>query len=88
MMTEVMVCSCTDCEAERRETLVLKGDINDDDAVDKNDAIYLLYSVLFGESTYPINQSCDFNDDGSVDKNDAIYLLYHALFGATSYPLN
>ena len=64
------------------------GDINDDDAVDKNDAIYLLYSVLFGESQYPLNQSCDFNADGSVDKNDAIYLLYHALFGAASYPLN
>ena len=64
------------------------GDVNDDDTVDKNDAIYLLYSVLFGEETYPINQSCDFNADGSVDKNDAIYLLYHALFGAASYPLN
>ena len=67
---------------------ITAGDINDDDTVDKNDAIYLLYSVLFGESQYPLNQTCDFNADGSVDKNDAIYLLYHALFGETSYPLN
>ena len=67
---------------------ITAGDINDDDTVDKNDAIYLLYSVLFGDSQYPLNQTCDFNADGTTDKNDAIYLLYHALFGAASYPLN
>lgn len=70
------------------EELESSGDINGDENVDKNDAIYLLYSVLFGESSYPLNQECDFNGDGSTDKNDAIYLLYHALFGAESYPLN
>lgn len=67
---------------------VMPGDVDGNENVDKNDAIYLLYSVLFGDTTYPINQTCDFNVDGSVDKNDAIYLLYHALFGAESYPLS
>ena len=70
------------------EALESSGDVNGDETIDKNDAIYLLYSVLFGESSYPLNQECDFNGDGSTDKNDAIYLLYHALFGADSYPIN
>lgn len=83
-----MLFNCIDCDAEQREPLVTKGDINGDETVDKNDAIYLLYSVLFGEAQYPLNQTCDFNGDGTTDKNDAIYLLYHALFGAASYPLS
>ncbi len=66
---------------------VVKGDVDGSEGVDKNDAIYLLYSVLFGDTNYPINQAADFDGSGTVDKNDAIYLLYHALFGATSYPL-
>ena len=82
------VYTCTDCNAEHIKTNIKVGDVNSDSTVDKNDAIYLLYSVLFGDTQYPLNQTCDFNADGSVDKNDAIYLLYHALFGAASYPLN
>lgn len=66
---------------------VVKGDVDGSEGVDKNDAIYLLYSVLFGDTSYPINQAADFDGSGTVDKNDAIYLLYHALFGATNYPL-
>lgn len=75
---------CSMCGLKR----YLLGDSDENETVDKNDAIYLLYSVLFGDGAYPLNQSCDFNADGTVDKNDAIYLLYHALFGEVSYPLH
>ena len=82
--------TCKECDAKLTEDYVtyVVGDLNGNDTVDKNDAIYLLYSVLFGDETYPLNQPCDYNSDGITDKNDAIYLLYHALFGAESYPLN
>ncbi|MBQ8396047.1 MAG: hypothetical protein IJX54_03500, partial [Oscillospiraceae bacterium] len=75
-------------DKQGRLTFVLRGDLDDDGDVDKNDAIYCLYSVLFGEVRYPLNQDADFNGDGSLDKNDAIYLLYHALFGEARYPLD
>lgn len=82
--------TCKECDAKLTEDYVtyVVGDLNGNDTVDKNDAIYLLYSVLFGDETYPLNQPCDYNSDGITDKNDAIYLLYHALFGAECYPLN
>ena len=63
----------------------LKGDINGDDSVDSDDAIYLLYYTLLPDD-YPINQSGDFNGDGEVNSDDAIYLLYHTLL-PDSYPL-
>lgn len=66
---------------------VISADINGDGDADKNDAIYLLYSVLFGDDLYPVSGFSDFNCDGPIDKNDAIYLLYHTLFGEESYPL-
>ncbi|MBR3837209.1 MAG: hypothetical protein IKJ74_03600 [Clostridia bacterium] len=66
----------------------LKGDTNGNGKVDSDDAIYLLYHALLGETRYPINQNCDFNGSGKVDSDDAIYLLYHALLGETRYPLN
>ena len=66
---------------------IVLGDIDGNDTVDNNDAIYLLYHTIFGEEEYPVNQECDFNDDGIVDNNDAIYLLYHTIFG-DEYPLS
>ena len=65
------------------------GDINKDNIVDNNDAIYLLYYTIFGEEGgYTVNQDCDFNGDGMIDNNDAIYLLYHTIFGGEYYPLS
>ena len=63
----------------------LLGDVNGDDSVDSDDAIYLLYYTLLPDD-YPINQSGDFNGDGEVNSDDAIYLLYHTLL-PDSYPL-
>lgn len=64
------------------------GDVNGDGQKNSNDAIYLLYNVIFGNASYPVSQPCDFNGDGTKNSNDAIYLLYHVIFGGTSYPLH
>lgn len=64
----------------------ISGDTDNDGDVDVDDAIYLLYHVLFGDG-YPISQDCDFDGSGDADVDDAIYLLYHVLFGE-GYPLN
>lgn len=68
-------------------TNVLKGDVDGNDVVNADDAIYLLYHTLFGEKDYPVNQNCNFDGLGNVSADDAIYLLYHTLFGAKDYPL-
>ena len=68
----------------------LLGDVDDDDDVDSDDAIYLLYHIFFEDTgEYPIYQRCDFNGDGIVDSDDAIYLLYHIFFfeDTGEYPL-
>lgn len=59
------------------EPSIISADINGDGDTDKNDAIYLLYSVLFGDDLYPVSGFSDFNCDGPVDKNDANVRLYY-----------
>lgn len=61
----------------------LRGDINDDGAVDSDDAILLL-GYTFDSSG--LNQSGDMNGDGMFDSDDAIYLLMHT-FDPDIYPL-
>ena len=58
------------------------------DVIDTDDAIYLLYYTLFGDTRYPVNQPVDYDKSGKVDSSDAIYLLYHTLFGEGRYPLS
>lgn len=64
---------------------IKKGDVNGDDEVNSDDAIYLLYYTLLPD-LYPINQSADFDGNGDVNSDDAIYLLYHTLL-PDIYPL-
>ena len=61
------------------------GDVDGDDDVDSDDAIYLLYHT-FNATEYPLNQSGDMDGDGDVDSDDAIYLLYYT-FNPEEYPL-
>lgn len=63
------------------------GDADANGVKESDDAIYLLYNVLFGSEDYPLTGDCDYNANGVVDSDDAIYLLYNVLFGAADYPL-
>ena len=65
------------------------GDIDGVYGLNTNDAVYLLLSVMFGETDYPVptGTNSDFNADGKLDTNDAVYLLLHIMFGAKDYPL-
>ncbi len=63
------------------------GDLNGDEQVSADDAIYLLYRIFFGEGQYPVTQNCDIDGNGKLEADDAIYLLYHVFFGETMYPL-
>ncbi len=74
---------CNECDYERPP--YIPGDVDENDKVDLDDAIYLLYHVNFS-SIYPVEQPVDFDGSGTVDLDDAIYLLYHVNFPDT-YPL-
>lgn len=65
----------------------LAGDTDGNNVVDSDDAIHLLYHVLFGADQYPVTQNADYDGNNVVDSDDAIHLLYHVLFGADAYPL-
>lgn len=62
------------------------GDLDKNNVVDEDDAIYLLRYVVFPEK-YPIDAEADYNADGTVDEDDAIYLLRHVVF-PDKYPLS
>ena len=65
----------------------IRGDIDANDKLNSNDAVYLLYYVMFGKDDYPIRQNGDMDGNGKVNSNDAVYLLYHVMFGKEDYPL-
>lgn len=65
----------------------IRGDMDGNDKLNSNDAVYLLYYVMFGENDYPIHQNGDMDGNGKVNSNDAVYLLYHVMFGAEDYPI-
>lgn len=58
---------------------IMRGDLENDDKLDANDAIYCLRHILFS-SKFEVNQNVDFDGNGIEDTNDAIYLLRHVLF--------
>ena len=57
---------------------VVMGDLNGDNAVTSDDAIYLLYYTLLPDM-FPVNQTVDFDGNGVVTSDDAIYLLFYTL---------
>ena len=64
----------------------VKGDLTETGECTTEDAVYLVRSIMAGESTYPLNQSADFDNNGTVNVDDAIYLLKHTL-NSELYPL-
>ena len=62
------------------------GDVNDDGAVDSDDALQLLRYTLMPDR-FPINQDGDMNGDGVVDSDDALQLLRYTLM-PDRYPLS
>lgn len=75
---------CTTCGYKKTADYI-RGDFDNNEVVDSDDAIYLLRHVFFGEQ-YPVGQTADLNKDGAVTTDDAIYLLRHVYFPET-YPL-
>lgn len=70
------------------EMLMKTADINGDECLNSEDAVYLLLHTLFGDGNYPLyNIDADMDGNGKVDTYDAIYLLLHIMFGAENYPL-
>ena len=67
----------------------IPGDIDGDEAVTQDDAVYLLLHTMFGEAFYPLNNTpADIDNNGTVDQEDAVYLLLHTMFGEVFYPLS
>ena len=61
------------------------GDFTNDNMVNSEDVIYLLWHTMFPES-YPVEAPADFTEDGKVNSEDVIYLLWHTMF-PEGYPL-
>ena len=66
--------TCNVCGYERPP--YTPGDMDDNGAVDLDDAIYFLFHVNF-PNFYPLNQPADMDKNGTVDLDDAIYFLFH-----------
>ena len=55
--------------------LFLRGDCNDDGAIDISDALATLGSLFLGDGDPGCDDACDSNDDSTVDISDAIATL-------------
>ena len=63
------------------------GDIDGNETLTHEDAVYLLLYTMFPEN-YPLNGAyVNVDGDQDVDQDDAVYLLLNVLFGDDFYPL-
>jgi uncharacterized protein YraI len=70
---------------EVEESKGIPGDMDGNETVNEDDAIYLLRHIFFAED-YPVDGNPDYTKDGTVNEDDAIYLLRHIFF-PEDYPL-
>ncbi len=61
------------------------GDIDGNEKVTSDDAVYLLRYTLFPEA-YPVSDFADFDHNEKITSDDAVYLLRYTLF-PEAYPL-
>ncbi len=64
----------------------IRGDANDDGAVNIADAIYILQNLFAGGPLIPCPDAADANDDEAVNLADAIYLLQKLFAGGPAIP--
>lgn len=69
------------------EPRFLRGDCNDDGAIDISDAVFSLGSLFLGQGEGACADACDSNDDGEVDISDAISTLGVLFLGNGTIPL-
>ena len=62
------------------------GNLDGNNVVNEDDAIYLLQAILMPE-LFPVEQFVDYDGNGIVNEDDAIYLLQHVLM-PEMFPLN
>jgi len=68
------------------EAPYIVGDVDGNEDVSIDDAIYLLQHVLMPDQ-FPVEQPADYDKSGDVGIDDAIYLLQHVLM-PDQFPLN
>lgn len=61
----------------------MRGDINDNGAVDLSDAVFLLQYLFQSGKEPTCLDSADANDDGRVDLSDSVYILNYLFLGDT-----
>jgi hypothetical protein len=72
--------------AIQREAEFLRGDVNDDGAIDISDPISALSFLFLGTSESPCKDATDANDDGTVDISDPVAELRYLFRGGPPAP--
>ena len=70
----------------RRSLLSIRGDCNNDSAINIADGIYLLTHLFQGGEDPSCDDACDGNDDGSLNIADTVYLLAYLFNGGANPP--
>ena len=70
---------CEHCDTMGTETYeTASGDLDGNDQINEDDAIYLLQYVLM-PGMFPVSQNVDYDGNGMINEDDAIYLLQYVL---------